>query len=523
MSLRNLILDRLSGGEYGGAIRELREAAAVLSEAAANWAVERAKEDAAWRNLTVDGTKVAAPIDRSVMIPLARRAFLTDPFLKCGIWTMTRFAFGAGIDGPRAARAKDQTVEEARQAVQPLTDFWNEASNQAALFSVPRQYQRSNQLLIDGDLFLALFVAADKTVRVRRVGSLLVKDILFDPDDAERPLYYVIEEKQRRFDRTRSSGDWWVEAPLGNYTFRRDYANTDPSLDPLAGQIDAPDDIYMMHVAIDCIDETGFGHSALMASLPWSIAAKNIAEDQATISRATAALMNRLQVQGNAQAVETLKQALQSTSDSSSPQPPLTASLNLMTPGMDLKVDRASTNAGDAWQNSRLMRIASAAGMGLALHYLADPENANLATSRSMELPILRHLEAYQSLWLWVYRSLFGFVMQQRGIAAEDVAYDIPALRMVEPDIASVGKAIMDGYDAGLLTKEQAAQRLLELLSFDDIPARLEELLNEEKDEDETKTAKLEAVLSGPSQEQAPATAPEVGAGSAARPSLETF
>ena len=114
--------------------------------------------------------------------------------------------------------------------------------------------------------------------------------------------------------------------------------------------------------------------------------------------------------------------------------------------------------------------------MGVGLHYLADPENAALATTRSMELPILRRCQAYQALWVEIYRCLFKFVLEHAGKDPLAVQYELPVPRMVEPDIQGVSNAIATLYDRHLLTPEQAGARGLELLGFDDVGREIEAL-----------------------------------------------
>ncbi len=491
MTLRDTALNLLTGGQYGK-LTDLERRLPTMLRESTNWAVQRALEDAQWQKLGTDQKQQSGPIDRSEAIPWARAAFASDPFVKRGVWALTEFAFGNGIDGPRGSEPDGKDI-------QPLLDFWNDPGNRAAMFSVRRQYERSNQLLVDGDLFLTLFTKRPGLpVAVRRMGTLSIKDILQDPEDAGRPLYYVAEYRPQRFDETNGR---MVETGERQLRYYRDFQNTDPATDPLADTIDAALNTYILHLPINRIGEAGFGTSECIAALPWLRAAKEIAEDQATISRATATLMNRLYVEGDETALDAFRDSLRSTSESSSPAPGTPGQYNILSEGTNLQVNRASTNALDAWQNNRMMRVPAAAAMGLALHYMADPENANLATTKSMELPILRHLEAYQSLWLDTYRDLFRFVLEQDGQDPEQVQYSIPAARMVEPDVAGQGDVILASYEAGLLTKTQAAQRIYELLGVDDIPAALLEL-DEEAEEQDPQIADLQAAMARLEQQQ---------------------
>lgn len=488
MRLPNKALNLLTGGDYERQQTAVRDVIRSFREAS-NWLQQRAQEDAGWQKLADDTT--GEGIELAKKIAWSRSMFKRDPFAKRMVFSKTEFCFCSGIDGPRGKRKPRTEGDDGQQqnpALQLLMDFWNDQGNQAAMFKAPMQVQRSNQLQLDGNLFLKLFVPASGPVRVRRYGTLLVNRIITDPNDASRPLYYASKIAEMQWD----AGEAELE-PTGQakWEYYRDINNTNPAEDPLHGLIPAEDDVYMMHVTMNCTDDGGFGEPELITSLKWLQANKAIAEDQATISRATAALMNMLSAETTDEgALDSLARSLRSVTDAD-PDTPLAGSVNVLSEGLDLKTGRASTNAGDAWQNGRMMRMAAGVGGGLPMHFMGDPENANLATSKSMELPTLKCLETYQTLWRSVYGDLFNFALLQAGYNPADVDYDIPMPHFVEEDIEAVAATVFDALDRGLLTEDQAAQRIMELLKLDDIPARLEELLSnkaarEKQDVDDT-------------------------------------
>lgn len=520
MSLRETALNVVTGGAYGRQQAEVARLAEVVSanrkaftrlaESYNTWVAQRAQEDAEWTKLAADNRDNGGRARQS-KVEWARRAYRTDPFAKRSVKLKGEFCFASGIDGPRP---KDVKADAAPVDISPLTDFWNDPQNQAAMFSQPMQLKRSDQLLTDGDLFLLITARPGQTPQVRRFGSLNVSHRVNDPEDADRPLYYAVPV--REFAWSAEAGNFIGQpSPTGNrYKFYRDIANNDPANDPLSGTVEAEPDCWMMHVAINTVDDGGFGESDLVTSLKWLNAAKMIAEDQATISKATAALMSVLSVETTDEsALAGLKTSLQSVTDSTSPAPPLAGGMNIMSSGVEMNVSRARTQADDAWQNNRMMRVAAVVGFGFSLHYLGDPENANLATASSMELPQLKMLEAYQSLWLAIYRTLFDFVLRHAGATPQDVPYEIPVPKLVEPEIGAVADAIFSGEEQGLITEQQAAQRLMDLLGFDDIPERLQEWQAErgerEQQEADAMAARLEA-LDQPRQQQPDTGPPQV-------------
>ena len=527
MNLRTSVADRIGGGQYSDALAEVagaqREAAMVRAEAQvaiaethstretlgsaisalgeASRLIEREREDAKWTNISADQKGGNDAIPREKAIPLARWAFSGGcPFTKAAVWNKTNFAFGTGIDGPTGPDAETNT------ALQILRAFWWEQSNQSAMFSTARQYERSNQLLCDGDLFLLLFLDAAGMVRVRRYDPLSVASIVPDPEDPSRPLYYAC--KYQRKELNVHTGQM-VQAPGAKQKVRYypDFQNTEQDADPLYSVVhgEGVDDtyrmtgegqanVYMMHVPLNRVRESGFGVSEVAASVRWFLASKRIVEDQATISAATARLMNRISVAGTpgdlTALATTIKDSIGDASDELNEGGMSHAAMNLMPEGMEMKSERASSRATDAWQNDRMIRMRGAAGTGQALHYLADPENASLATTRTMELPVLRSFETYQALQIDTYRNLCGFELLQNGIDPQEAEYDIPAPAMLQTEVGATAGALMDAGDAGYMTQPLVSRALLQLFGSDDIHTDLKAIA----DEAEARAAQAPAV-----------------------------
>jgi len=475
MSLRDVALNAVTLGRHGQ-LQALRESLPGMVESYASWAVERAMEDATWQKMGQTERAARWGLSRAEEIEWARGAFKTDPFVKRSVWTATEFAFGNGIDGPQGEDPEGKDIEV-------LLDFWSDVRNQASMFSVIRQYERSNQLQVDGDLLLLLTLpkAGEKgPVQVRRLSPLPFVEVISDPDDASRALYYSALQTTQILDKAQGK---LVPTGAQKVVYYRDFLNDDPATDPLADQIDAEDGVYILHTPMNRIADSGWGTSDVICSIKSFREARKIADDQATIGRATAALMNKLVTEGTPAQLTALQQSLASTTAAGGPLPPLPGAMNVMNPETKLEVNRASTNATDAMENGRMMRMAGAAGMGWALHYVtADPANANLATSTAMELPQLKHALAYQSLWMGIYSQLFDFVLRHsKQQQAEPVKYKIPMARMVEPDVAGQCDALLAACEAGRITGKQASQRLLELFEVDNIPQALAEIEEDEQ------------------------------------------
>ena len=412
----------------------------------------------------------------------------TDTFIKGALRLMTEFCFEQGIDGPISNDPRPE-VEVA------LNEFWNDDSNQESLFCTVAQHRASNQLLVDGDYFTRIQLGATKNDRrtaVRYMPAKYVISTITDPFDLSRVLYFKCKIPELEWNDAESR---WESNGAKRVVFYRDIFNADPANDPLHDRLGskAEENAYLLHTAINAIDAAGFGWPEPAISLKWFRYHKDIAGDQATISKATAALMNVLKVDATSSDIDTLRDELRTRGqfEDGEANENVTAQINLMNAQAELSVNRASSRAGEAETNSRMMRMGGGVGLGVPLHYQGDPDNAGLATARTMDRPTLVHMRAYQSVWIDTYRKAIDFALLH-GNGIEKPLYDLPAPRIARQDISEAGKLIMDSYDRGLLTDSQAAASVLDMLGFDNVGRELEARAGAMEAEEEAEPTALE-------------------------------
>ena len=120
----------------------------------------------------------------------SRVALLRDPLAASEANLLANFAFGRGISLPAA---EDPVVGKV------IEEAWTDANNASKLTSFEAQRYRSNQLLTDGNLFAVAFRSRGR-IRLAFLDSDEVADIVCDPDDDERPLWYVVRRKRTVWD-----------------------------------------------------------------------------------------------------------------------------------------------------------------------------------------------------------------------------------------------------------------------------------------------------------------------------------
>ena len=476
MRLRERMAVALTGHDFAAeAAAAKRDRGAIMESLSV--IADRAREDLGWQNLAEENPfGDTLPVD--AVRQQSRLAFANDPYAKRATLLTTAFAFGQGIDGP--------TAPEDDPGLEVLQEFWNDPHNQATMFGTNKQYQRSNELQVDGELVLLVFTGATP-VQVRVVDVDLISERVPHPEDTGRALYYRVEYEVNEFD-AEAGGMRATEKTRRVYYPDILNRGGDDDLDPIRQQIpeeELAEDTYLMRIPLNILTDGQRGVPDSAASLRHLSRLVQITGDQATISRSTAALMNQMAVTGDPAQVEAIANRLapSTTQEGDDPNhhvPPLPGANTVHNDAVKLETGRASTNAVDARTNARLMKMGAVAGFGFSLHYLGDPENANLATATSMELPVLRTMQVYQALWNWIYRTLCDLVLEVNGVTDES-HYDLPSPAIVQHPLVEVSAAVLDALDAGRISDTQASVLLMTALGVDNIELELA-ALNAEAD-----------------------------------------
>ena len=88
-----------------------------------------------------------------------------------------------------------------------------------------------------------------------------------------------------------------------------------------------------------------------------------------------------------------------------------------------------SIGADDAEADGHALRMMIAAGAGIPLHWLAEPEGANRATATEMREPIIRRIEARRTLFLRAVQTIIAAAIAREGKPGQ------PALRYTDANI----------------------------------------------------------------------------------------
>ena len=420
--------------------------------------LELARDDLGWMRLGANTTATDLPaIMRVRTVELARINFLRDPLAKQAIRLWTTYSLGKGM----THKAADKKAKE------HLDTFWKNRANKK-IFSAEGQRKSSDQLLVDGEIFFLIFLGVDADVTVRKVDPLQIKEILYDTEDVDTPILYHRE---------------WVD--LQGTTHRewyQDWAYDKPGIAIDAGRQlrMATQDAVIFHVAINTLGNRGY--SLLTPALDWVKAHRKFLEARASITQALARFAWKGKVKGGASQVAAMKAQLKSAFQGGEPSQetnpsPAAASYWLENDAFDLQAMKFETGAKGAYDDGRMLLHQVCAAVGIMEHYFGDPKTGNLATTKAMELPMLKMFESYQIMWEDTYRVLFEIVLENCGMSKDKWYVDIDSPPIVEKDAPAILEAIGKALDAvPELNVEEIHKMILTVLGIndpDEILARL--------------------------------------------------
>ncbi len=454
-------------------------------------------EDAGWANLTTDPLSLQtgrdmAPQDRRIVIARARQYWRMYPLAKQAIRLFTTYVLGQGV----SYHADDDSVQKV------LDDFWNDPDNRLSLTTAPAQKTLLTRLRVDGEIIVYLFTDKE-TGRVKvRVGEPLeIDDIIPDPEDEARPLYYKRRWTKRTYD-YKDTGTWQPGTMQTDYYAAIDNAAL-PHKPPQLNK-----DAVILHIKINALGQRGI--SDLYAALDYLSVHRTYIEDIATFMHSKASVAWVKKVKGGANQVNASAAldrssasgplgALGARSYESNP-PPATASTKVLNPAVDLQGLTMDSGVAGSEAGGRMLMTQVGAATGIMLHYFGDGGDANLATATAMDLPMLKLFEDGQEEFKDMLLAIFTYVVLQAVKAGtldgtieerdgremvdlasdEDGVYvDFPLI--VQRDTLAMTQATTSMRQTGGISSELYARQCATLLAVDDVDQAVEDAMAEKQ------------------------------------------
>ena len=458
-------------------------------------------EDEGWQLLGGTASQEFSRRGLNIINGLVRLYFLKNPLIRRAVLTQTQYVFGQGIN----ITAKHPLINEVVQ------EFLDDRKNRAELTEHQALMIKETELQCFANLFFVFFVNKySGHVRIRTIPMDQITEIITNPEDAKDPWYYKREWVTEGIDV--NTGQYIYTTQIAYYPDWREMDNIPASIGGIPVQQDTP--VY--HVSVNRLSDMQFGVSEVYSALDWARAYKEFLENRATVFRALARFAWRLTTKGGAAGVSSAKAKLGSTlgTGTESTPSPTAASTAILSEGVKLDPMRTAGATTPA-EEGRYFRLMVSSATGIFEHYLTgDPSTGNLATAKTMELPMLIMFRDRQQLWVSVLTEILDFVVDQKvkvgklpgkvekNVYGEDVVIlaldkgnedetlrDKPIDRSIEvefPNIledvltrvqAIVAAMTLDGKpSAGTMPLKLVTRLLLEALGIDNIDEILTEM-----------------------------------------------
>ena len=393
--------------------------------------VERdlALEDAGWMTSSASASNTIVSSERISIINRARQCYHYYALAKQGVRLWVNYTFGTGIDWT----ITDTTIKESEEksptenaASDLIESIWSSEQN-ASVFSTQGQHKSARKLLVDGELFFALFIGAGETT-VRRIDPLEITELLCNPDDSEDVLLFKREwtdgsGKQRT--------EYYPSITNRKKESCRDQNNIERSADKKAPLV--------YHMKFDELGDRGL--SLLTPILDWLKLYRRFMASRVAIMLALARFAWKAKVKGGAAAVAAEKGKYDG-------QMYQAGSVRIENEGVDLQPVRTDTAAGSASEDGRQLKLLIANGFGIPEQYFCDISTGNLATAQTVELPMLKQFQAHQQLWSDAFKTIFEVILEGNNIDTENLSIDIDFPAIAPEDSVAAVQAIMNAITA---------------------------------------------------------------------------
>lgn len=314
------------------------------------------------------------PYDREEIQRQALEAWRVNPLARRIVGLTSQYVVGGGISAgsPHTATAAF------------LRSFWENPLNRMAV----RAYEWCDELTRSGNLFLLLSTDAAGMSYVRAVPAAQVRRIVSRPNDVEQEIEFEMQPNLLE-----GLPERWPA-----YDARADAPGVNGEFKPV-----------MLHYAINRPVGAQWGESDLAPVLRWLSRYAAWLEDRARLNRFRTAFLYIVHAKFSGEAE---RRARQSALNAAPPSP---GSILVMDENETWEALHPRLESEDAGQDGLALKKMLAAGAGIPMHFLAEPEGATRTTAEAAGGPTYRHFEQRQRFFLWLLGDLLRAVVNRRS------------------------------------------------------------------------------------------------------------
>src|SRR5450759_2618277 len=255
-----------------------------ISEAFTKADLELALDDRGWLTTSSHLIRELDPQTRKILLTKSRLYWHRDPLAHQAVRLWTDYALATGIEV--------NTEDAAQQAA--IVKFMRDKRKREVLSS-EGQRKSSKKLLVDGEVFFAIFGAAGEDKVMLRVDPMQITDIITDPDDEERILAY---RRQLADGKTHLYyADWTADEEARALAEQQEGPNHET--------ISLESGVVMYLLPFDAFGKRGNG--LLFPVVDWTREHRRFMEARVAITQALSKYANKLTVKGGQALLDNIK------------------------------------------------------------------------------------------------------------------------------------------------------------------------------------------------------------------------
>jgi len=403
-----------------------------------------ASEDKGWINMSklIQKGEYTEEQKKSI-IKRSRYYAQIDPMATQALRLWSDYTLGTGI-----IRKVDDKHENVKKI---LDDFWDARINKPVL-SCKGQRKNSYKLLTDGNVYFALFLGAEGKVTVRRIDPLEITDVITNPDDKEDIRYY-----KREWTNTQGKS---VKAYYRSWQNIKD----EGVLDSKGKLIKMTEEALIYHM-----EREPNGLPLLLPAMDWIKLYRQFLAARVAVILALARFAWKTKVPSGA--VSKIKTKTDQTK-------PDAGSWLIENMGSDTQPIKTDTGASGAYQDGRMLKLMICAAVGITEQYFGDISIGSLATAQTVELPMVKMFNSYQTLWLEAYEDISNMVLEYNNIPEEERVFDfdLPAITPEESSAVAKNIAALIPQIPRLADSDDVLQQALMSMGIKDVEQALKNI-----------------------------------------------
>ena len=357
------------------------------------------------------------------LIRESQRAWRENPLARRIISITTQYVIGKGVRFQASQPELQQFLES----------FWCHPLNRMEL----RIHEWCDELSRTGNLFMLVSSDPGGMSYVRLIPAAQVTEIEVRANDAEQPISFTIPTAG-----THSVFETRV-IPAAD--------RLNPSLEPV-----------MLHFSVNRMIGSLWGEPDLAPLLKWLSRFSNWLEDRARLNRYRNSFLFvvRSRLTSEAQRIQRQNQL--------NAVPPSPGSILVANESEEWSVLSPKLESSDAREDGLALKKMIAAGAGIPLHFLAEPESANKASAESAGESSCRHFEQRQIVFLKLIEEVLLQVAARAALVRTDLD-PVQAINVWGDDISSRDNLRLSQASLNMI---EVADQLKTLGLIDDDEAR---------------------------------------------------